>query len=51
MIEYYDQIFKRKSFHLFRGVGQEIISDNELDNIREAFGMASENQMKKHTTV
>lgn len=37
MIEYYDQIFKRKSFHLFRGVGQEVISDDELDNIREAF--------------
>ena len=37
MIEYYDQIFKRKSFHLFRGVGQEVISEDELDNIREAF--------------
>lgn len=33
----YDMIFKRKSFHLFRGVGDEKISDKELSDIEEYF--------------
>ena len=33
----YKDIFKRKSFHLFRNVGTDIIEPNELDNIQEAF--------------
>ena len=34
---YYDVIFKRKSFHLFRGVGDDSISADELHMIREAY--------------
>ena len=33
----YQDIFKRKSFHLFRGVGTESIGEDELSGIREAF--------------
>lgn len=34
---YYKTIFKRKSFHLFRGVGDEKLSQEELDNIKDAY--------------
>ncbi|MDO5444220.1 MAG: nitroreductase family protein [Eubacteriales bacterium] len=37
MAEYYEMIFKRKSFHLFRGVGHDTISQSELDDIRNSF--------------
>ena len=35
--ELYDMIFKRKSFHLFRNIGKEHISNDELKNIEEYF--------------
>ncbi|MBP9988345.1 MAG: nitroreductase [Ruminococcus sp.] len=37
MINYYDAIFKRKSFHLFRGVGDDKITQKELDDIKSAY--------------
>lgn len=37
MIEFYGAIFKRKSFHLFRGVGNDKISVEELDGIYKAY--------------
>ncbi|MCQ2550670.1 MAG: nitroreductase [Clostridia bacterium] len=37
MVEYYDEIFKRKSFHLFRGVGKEELTDGDLKDIYEAY--------------
>ncbi|MCR5564175.1 MAG: nitroreductase [Gammaproteobacteria bacterium] len=33
----YEMIFKRKSFHLFRNVGNESITDEELKDIENAF--------------
>ena len=33
----YKMIFKRKSFHLFRNIGNEHITDNELKDIEEQF--------------
>ena len=33
----YDMIFKRKSFHLFRNIGNEHITDEELKNIENEF--------------
>ena len=33
----YDMIFKRKSFHLFRNIGNEHISDDELKDIEAQF--------------
>ena len=33
----YDMIFKRKSFHLFRNIGNEHITDEELKEIEEEF--------------
>ena len=36
-VELYDMIFKRKSFHLFRGVGDDKISQEELDAIEKAY--------------
>ena len=33
----YDMIFKRKSFHLFRNIGNENISDEEIKNIENEF--------------
>lgn|SRR5574344_1976733 len=33
----YNMIFKRKSFHLFRDLGEERISDEELKDIKRAF--------------
>ena len=34
---FYEMIFKRKSFHTFRNVGNETISENELDDIQKAY--------------
>ena len=34
---YYDMIFKRKSFHLFRGLGEARLSAEELREIEEAY--------------
>ena len=34
---YYNAIFKRKSFHLFRNVGKEMISEEELAGIEAAY--------------
>ena len=34
---YYEMIFKRKSFHLFRNVGNESISKDELNDIQSAY--------------
>ena len=34
---FYDMIFKRKSFHLFRNVGNESISEEEIDAIKNAY--------------
>ena len=31
----YKEIFRRKSFHLFRGIGNEKITDNEIDTINK----------------
>ena len=33
----YKTLFKRKSFHLFRGVGSETITEEELNAIKEAY--------------
>ena len=33
----YEMIFKRKSFHLFRNVGNESISEAELDDVQDAY--------------
>ena len=38
--DYYPTIFKRKSFHLFMGCGDEHISEAELKGIEEAFASA-----------
>ena len=35
--ELYEMIFKRKSFHLFRDIGDEYISNNELRDIENKF--------------
>ena len=35
--QYYDMIFKRKSFHLFRNIGHEHIRDDELKEIEKEF--------------
>lgn len=35
--DFYEAIFKRKSFHLFRGVGQDSITQKELDDIEKAY--------------
>ena len=34
---YYEMIFKRKSFHIFRNVGNESIGENELSDIQKAY--------------
>ena len=31
----YKEIFRRKSFHLFRGIGNEKITDSEIDTINK----------------
>ena len=33
----YEMIFKRKSFHLFRNIGKEKITDKELEELENAF--------------
>ena len=35
--ELYDMIFKRKSLHLFRNIGNEKISDEEIIDIENKF--------------
>jgi len=35
---FYEDIFKRKSFHLFRNVGTDKIETNELEEIQDVFG-------------
>ena len=35
--QYYEAIFKRKSFHLFRNVGADRISPEELESIEKAY--------------
>ena len=35
--QYYEAIFKRKSFHLFRNVGADRISPEELADIEKAY--------------
>ena len=37
MLDLYDMIFKRKSFHLFRNIGNERITEEELNDIEETF--------------
>lgn len=34
---FYEMIFKRKSFHIFRNVGNESISKDELNDIQNAY--------------
>ena len=34
---FYEMIFRRKSFHIFRNVGNEKISKNELNDIQSAY--------------
>lgn len=34
---FYEMIFKRKSFHLFRNIGNEKISSSELLDIKEKY--------------
>lgn len=34
----YNMIFKRKSFHLFRNIGNERITGEELNDIEGGFG-------------
>ncbi|MDO4815657.1 MAG: nitroreductase family protein [Bacillota bacterium] len=36
-VNYYDAVFKRKSFHLFRGVGDDSITQEELNAIESAY--------------
>ncbi len=36
-VNYYDAIFKRKSFHLFRSLGSDRLQDSELSEITQAF--------------
>ena len=35
--KFYDAIFKRKSFHLFRGVGKDTITQDEILDIEKAY--------------
>ena len=37
MGDFYEMIFMRKSFHLFRGVGGDKLTQDELDAIRQAY--------------
>ena len=37
MVNYYEMIYKRKSFHLFRNVGDEKLTENDLQEIRTAY--------------
>ena len=34
---FYEMIFKRKSFHIFRNIGNESLSEGELDEIQNAY--------------
>jgi len=35
--ELYEMIFKRKSFHLFRNIGKEHITNEELNDIEKYY--------------
>lgn len=35
--EFYKDIFKRKSFHLFRNIGQDMVGKNEIEEIKKAY--------------
>ena len=35
----YDMIFRRKSFHIFRNVGDETITDQEIEEIKETYDL------------
>ena len=35
--ELYEMIFKRKSFHIFRDIGDEYISSQEIENIKKTY--------------
>lgn len=37
MTDYYEMIYKRKSFHLFRNIGDEKLTENDLHGIRETY--------------
>jgi len=37
MNDYYEMIYKRKSFHLFRDIGNEKLTEYELQDIRKAY--------------
>lgn len=37
MQDFYDAIFKRKSFHLFRGVGSDSLTLEELNGIEREY--------------
>ena len=45
----YEMIFKRKSFHIFRDVGNESISKDELNDIQSAYSEFSPLKKKKKT--
>ena len=38
----YEMIFKRKSFHIFRNVGNESIGEYELNDIQNAYSELSD---------
>ncbi len=38
---FYEMIFKRKSFHIFRNVGNESIGEYELNDIQSAYSEGS----------
>ena len=45
----YDMIFKRKSFHLFRNIGDEHIKEEELKDIEEYFKNINTNLYHKYS--
>ena len=47
----YEMIFKRKSFHLFRNIGNEHITDNELKDIEEQFNKFKPSLLSKKTKL
>ncbi|MDO4967102.1 MAG: nitroreductase family protein [Lachnospiraceae bacterium] len=37
MVDFYEMIYKRKSFHLFRNIGDEKLTENDLQDIRTTY--------------
>lgn len=37
MVDFYEMIYKRKSFHLFRNIGDEKLTENDLQDIRATY--------------